>query len=231
MHPIFKITSRVSPLFRKRRIQTFLRLFKPTPETRILDVGGLPRFWHEVPCRAQITLLNLYPLDDWDRTFMGPNHSSVVGDGTNLPYGYQEFDIVFSNSVIEHVGTIAQQKQFAIEARRVGKGYWVQTPAKEFFFEPHYFTPFIHWFPPRVQKRLLRNFSVWGLLERPTNHWLDLVLAELRLIKRREFNEMFPDSRIWTERFLGMPKSYTAYKIPGKKAQRLERCETGQISR
>ena len=214
MHPIFKISSKVSPMFRRRRIQRFLRLFKPGRETKILDVGGLPVCWQGVPIESQITLLNLYQLDDYDRSFMTNNQTTVIGDGTGLPYEDQSFDIVFSNSVIEHVGTARRQALLAAEIRRVGKGYWVQTPAKEFFFEPHYFTPFIHWFPVHVQRRLLRNFSLWGWLGRPTPEVIDLVVGDLRLLRRSEFKGLFPDHQMWTERFLGMPKSYTAYKIP-----------------
>jgi Methyltransferase domain len=214
MHPIFRISSRISPLFRPRRMRRFLRLFEPSRETRILDVGGLPICWQGVPCDAQITLLNLYALDDYDRSFMTSNQSTVVGDGTCLDYEDQSFDIVFSNSVIEHVGTMARQTQFAAEAKRVGKGHWIQTPAREFFLEPHYFGPFIHWFPRDVQRRLLRNFTLWGLLGRPTPEHISLVLAELRLLTRTEFRGLFPDCEVWIERFLGMPKSYTAYKLP-----------------
>jgi methyltransferase family protein len=221
MHPIFKISSKVSPIFRRKRIQKFLNLFEPTRETQILDVGGLPACWQGVPTNAKITLLNLYPLDAYDRSFMTANQTTVVGDGTKLPYEDQSFDIVFSNSVIEHVGTAARQALIAAEAIRVGKGYWVQTPAKEFFFEPHYFTPFIHWFPTHVQRRLLRNFTLWGLLGRPTPEVVDVVLSDLRLLRRTEFEQLFPGHEIWIERFLGMPKSYTAYKLPQTRPSRI----------
>jgi hypothetical protein len=212
MHPIFKISAKISPIFRKRRIRRFLDTFKPDKDTRILDVGGLPRFWLDVPIPSQITLLNIHGLDDYEASFMTPNQKSVVGNGTQLPYDNHEFDIVFSNSVIEHVGTDRNQSLFAQEIRRVGKSYWVQTPAKEFFIEPHYFTLFLHWSSKPVQKRLLRNFSLWGLLGRPTEATLDFVLAELRLMKRSEMNALFPDAEIWVERCMGLPKSYTAIK-------------------
>jgi len=97
----------------------------------------------------------------------------------------------------------------------VGKSYWIQTPAKEFILEPHYVTPFIHWFPKHMQKRLLRNFSLYGWLERPTEACVDKVLAELRLLNYAEFSGLFGDSRICVERVVGLPKSYTAYKLPG----------------
>jgi hypothetical protein len=213
MHPIFRISGRISPYFRKRRIRTFLETFRPDKNTRILDVGGLPRFWAGVPIESQITLLNIHPLDDYESSFMTPNQKSVVGDGTRLQYEDQEFDLVFSNSVIEHVGTAINQLAFANEARRVGKSYWIQTPAKEFIVEPHYFTLFLHWFSKPVQKRLLRYFSLWGLLGRPSEETLDFVLAELRLMRYAEFKSLFPDGSIAVERMLGMPKSYTAIRL------------------
>ena len=61
-----------------------------------------------------------------------PGFTFVSGDGCQLPFADQSFEIVFSNSVIEHVGTPAQQRRFADEVRRVGKRYWVQTPTAGF---------------------------------------------------------------------------------------------------
>jgi hypothetical protein len=138
----------------------------------------------------------------------------VVGDGTRLPFADQSFDLVYSNSVIEHLGTWEKQQAFAAEACRVGRGYWIQTPGKEFPIEPHYFGPFVHWFSKPIQKRLLRNFTLWGWLGRPDGRELDDVLAELRLLTFREFRQLFRDARIWVERVLGLPKSYTAYALP-----------------
>lgn len=78
--------------------------------------------------------------------------SYVQGDGRNLPYTNNEFDIVFSNSVIEHVGTFEDQKRFAEEIRRVAKSYWVQTPNRHFPVETHLIAPFIHFLPRNFQK-------------------------------------------------------------------------------
>ena len=214
MHPIFKISGKISPYFRRRRFQQFLRIFSPTPSMRILDVGGLPRAWQGVPIQSEITILNIEPLDDYEGSFLQPNHNAFVGDGTRLPFADRSFDLVFSNSVIEHLGTWERQQAFAAEARRVGQGYWVQTPGKEFPVEPHYFGPFVHWFSKPVQKRLLRNFTLWGLLGRPTDEILDQVLAELRLLTYREFRHLFQGAQMWVERVAGLPKSYTAYALP-----------------
>lgn len=221
MNPFWKVTGLVCPYFRAKRVRRFLDLYKPDRNCRILDLGGLPHFW-SVPIEAQITLLNIRALDDYEIAYMPPNMTAVVGDGTRLPFNDQEFDIVFSNSVIEHVGTLENQRALAQEVHRVGRSHWVQTPAYEFPVEPHYFTPFVHWLPKRVQRPLLRNFTVWGLMGRPDRSAVDMTLAELRLLRRAEFRSMFPNSQIWTERFLGMPKSYTAYTLPAATAPKIE---------
>jgi hypothetical protein len=213
MHPIFKISGKISPYFRKRRMEQFLRTFAPGKATRILDVGGLPRAWQGVDVKSEITILNIEPLDAFEGSFLQPNHIAMVGDGTRLPFAGKSFDVVYSNSVIEHLGTWERQQAFAAEARRVGKGYWIQTPGKEFPIEPHYFGPFVHWFPKRVQKQLLRNCTLWGLLGRPTEAILDEVLAELRLLRFAEFRRLFDGAQFFIERLIGIPKSYTAFQI------------------
>jgi hypothetical protein len=214
MNPFYKLVHPICRYFRTRRIQKFIAVFRPGPETRILDVGGLPRFWTaNLPIKARITVLNLEPLEDYEASFATPNMTCVVGNGTRLDYADNEFDIVFSNSVVEHVGTLENQVAFAREARRVGRGYWVQTPAHEFPIEPHYWSPFIHWLPKSAQRRLLRNFTLWGIMGRPDKATIEEALAEVRLMTRREVRELFPDGKIWTERLLGLSKSYTAYKL------------------
>jgi SAM-dependent methyltransferase len=209
-----EIVARISRIFRRKRTNAFFGVFKPTRQTRILDVGGLPRFWSAVRTDAKITIINLQPLPAHEAAFLTPNQTFALADGTKLPWEDQSFDVVFSNSVIEHVGTWENQIAFARECQRVGKSWWVQTPAREFPVEPHYVAPFMHWLPKAVQKKLLRRFSLWGWLARPSAEAIDASLAELRLLKAEEFKALFPDSRIQTERLCGLPKSYVAFKPP-----------------
>ena len=198
------------PFFRKPRMRAFMKILGPTPETVILDVGGLPYNWELVDCPSRITLFNLHGLPS------GPpsarNFRWAQGSGTRLPYLNDSYDIVYSNSVIEHLGSFEQQKKFAAEVRRVGKKLWVQTPARGFFVEPHLITPFIHFMPRAWQRRLLRNFTVWGWLTRPTQVRVDDLLQEIRLLSLREMKALFPDCRIRKERFFFMTKAYIAIR-------------------
>ena len=89
---------------------------------------------------------------------------------------------------------------------------WIQTPAREFFIEPHLLTPFIHYLPRSVQARLLRYFTVWGLMTRPSPKEVAGFLDEVRLLTYREMQELFPDCQILRERFMGFTKSYVAVR-------------------
>lgn len=200
----------LSKSFRKRRMTRFMQQFHPTEETRILDVGGTLFNWQFVDCRCRVTLLNLVnPSHSGD---FPDNYEFVEGDGTDLRYDDNAFDIVFSNSVIEHVGSYERQRLFAAESLRVGKAVWVQTPARCFFLEPHLVTPFIHFFPVTWQRKLLRRFTLWGWLTRPSPERIEQFLASVRLLNYREMRELFPGCEIRRERFLLLTKSYIAVR-------------------
>lgn len=208
MNAIHRLYGAISPWFRERRLRWMQRELEVRGDERLLDVGGYPWCWPPGATAAQVTLLN--------RAFPdGPateGFSYVTGDGCALPFRDDEFEVLFSNSVIEHVGTWERQQAFAREARRVGRKLWVQTPAREFFVEPHLIAPCVHWLPRKWQRRLIRNFTVRGWLTRPTPAEVDEFLAEVRLLSRAELTRLFPDCEILTERFLGLPKSYIAIR-------------------
>jgi Methyltransferase domain len=144
-----------------------------------------------------------------------PNHhfNPMIGNGCALSFPDQSYDIGFSNSVIEHVGSWENQQAFASEIRRVGKALWVQTPAKECPIEPHYIAPFVHWLPKGVQRRILRYFSPWGWIAKPTQEQIDEMVNTTRLITYSEMKGLFPDCEILVEKYLWIiPKSYIAVR-------------------
>jgi len=198
--------------FRRRRMRAFAAAFQPHAGTSILDVGGTPFNWQLLGSESEFTLLNLELPEGFEA--LPGNYSFVVGDAVDLEFEDGAFDVAFSNSVIEHLGTPERQRAFAREIRRVGRGVWVQTPAKSFPFEPHLLAPFIHWLPRRWQKRLARYGTGWGLISRPSPARVAQVIDEIRLLGLPELRGLFPDCEIRRERFLGLTKAYIAVRLP-----------------
>jgi len=195
-------------LFRRRFLGRRMRDFVGAigPRGTILDVGGTSYAWRLIGYSGPVTILNLSVPEETTTGF-----EYVEGDGTRLAYSDRHFDTIFSNSVIEHLSTWEQQCRFASELRRVGQRLWVQTPARAFPIEPHYFAPFIHWLPAAWRRRVAR-WTPWGIMQRPTPERIAEMVAEIRLLGRREMKRLFPDCEIRTERFLGLPKSYIAVR-------------------
>ena len=203
----------ISRHFRRRRMQRFASEFAITAATRILDIGGTPDCWALLEERPIVTLLNT-PRARSD--LAGAAHW-VAGDGRCLPFRDGAFDVVFSNSVIEHVGDRQSQQRFAGEVARVGRGFWVQTPNRWFPVEQHLFTPFIHWLPKGWQRSLV-PWCVWRWVVPVTpdrrRFYLEHYLTDVRLLAPSELRALFPGARMIRERLCGLTKSLVAIK-PG----------------
>ncbi len=63
---------------------------------------------------------------------------------------------MWSNAVLEHVGTRDDQLLFLREVRRVGRRVFLTTPNRHFPVEVHTRTPLLHWLPKPVFERYLR---------------------------------------------------------------------------
>jgi len=202
--------------FRKKRISVFKYLFDQTFKNQdvinILDVGGTEQFWKTTEFvnspKVNITLLNLF-----ESNSLNPNIKCVVGDATSMPeYADQEFDLVFSNSVIEHLYNIDNQKQMAIEVQRVGKFYFVQTPYKYFFIEAHYALPFFQFIPKSIAFNILTKTKL-SRMQKWDSNYAKQYLQEIRLLSLTDMHSLFPKSKFYKERFLGMTKSITAHNM------------------
>jgi hypothetical protein len=202
IHRLYAMLSRRSRSARMRRMWSWLEM---TPDTRVLDVGGTAAIWSLLPERPRLVLLNLTPPEARD----GPT-LHVVGDACRLPFRDGAFEILFSNSLIEHLYTPHNQAAFAGECRRVARRYFVQAPNQRFPLEPHLLTPIVHWLPKRLQARLLRNFTLWGWLTRPDRGACEVFLREVRMPTAREMRGLFPEARLLRERFLGLTKALVA---------------------
>ena len=194
--------------FRPERLRRFARAMGLNQEVTVLDVGGATFDW-----RLCETLLGFCPRV----TILNTEYPAaadalpwVVASGMELPFPSQSFDVVYSNSVIEHLYNKENQQKFASEIARVGKRYFVQTPNRWFPVEPHYLTPFVHYCSPRIQLKLLRNFTVWGLMGRPSPELCRRDVEEIRLLDEPQMRQLFPSAEIRHERFCGLTKSLIA---------------------
>ena len=195
-------------------MKLFISQINPSLGDTILDVGGYPSFWEALKIDGlRIICLNQDPTFKDSSLVCQKGISRIHGDGCNLSYGNQSFSVGFSNSVIEHVGDWAKQKAFALEILRVGRKIWVQTPAYECPIEPHFVTPFFHWLPKAWRLKLARNFTLWGWIQRPEPEYVHTIVNEIRLLKKKEFQDLFPGCKILTEKLFGVfPKSYIAVR-------------------
>ena len=198
--------------FRRRRMKKFFALLAPAANARVLDIGGAPNTWGVESNYGPAFPVTLYNVQ-FSPEAQAARFTAVQGDAAALPFADKSFDIAFSNSVIEHMGTWERQQAFAREARRVAGKLWIQTPARSFPVDPHLLAPFIHFLPKGMQRLLVRRFTPWGLMTKPTPEQVDGLLAEIRLLNYRELKQLFPDCRILKERLLGLTKSYVAVRI------------------
>jgi hypothetical protein len=201
--------------WKERRFGRFVTTLVPLPTDRLLDIGGYPFNWFArggVVSLVDVMNLELAPLDG-PLPDGAPEIRAIAGDARSMDFADGSYDIVFSNSVIEHVGSLDDQMAFAREARRVGRKLWIQTPARSCPIEPHYLGLGIHWFPASWHVPLARWTSVRGLTGSASIDELRSIARHTRLMNKREFAAMFPDCEIWTERLLGIfPKSYVAVR-------------------
>lgn len=206
--PIHRVYRLFQNYFRPRRKQAFIRLFPDVAVgAPVLDVGGTAGWWKEdFPKGINIAIVNID--DDHRQEVTEGGFQFFRADGRNLPFADNEFYLTFSNSVIEHVGDLQDQKRFAEEAMRCGRKLYLQTPNKWFPVEPHLMTVFIHWLPYRIVRRLLRYFSLWGLVAKPSQQQIDEFLQTTRLMTRLELKQIFPNAEITEEKFLGLTKSF-----------------------
>jgi methyltransferase family protein len=178
-------------------------------KTKVVDLGGAATTWDSLEPRPQVTLVNLDP------ECPHGHYDYVVADALCAPFADAAFDVVFSNSLIEHLGTKQRQRTFAAEVRRLSRtGYFVQTPNKWFPIEPHYLAPLVQFLPERMRPAVVRWFTPWGLLTRPSRERCIRVCQEIRLLAVCEMKALFPDAEIVRERFLGMTKSLIAIRRP-----------------
>jgi len=204
--------SSISNQMRSRRLAKFIELIGELPlPVRILDVGGTVGFWQDNPLvkdkSLRVVVGNLtVAISPYD------NLTSVTLDATDLSrYSPGDFDVVFSNSVIEHLYTLENQRKMAAEIQRVCTRYWIQTPNYWFPIEPHFHVPGWQWLPESIRVAMLRRVRCGWRGPCPDLAMAQNLVREVRLMTRAELTQIFPLGQIFVERFYGLPKSLVVY--------------------
>lgn len=204
-----KNSKSVSHKFREKRFLLFLEFIKHLPKpVKILDAGGTQDFWVQMkftsPSSAGITVFNIEKID-----ITLPNFRFIQGDIRNMNvFEDKEFDIVFSNSVIEHLETNKDRIAAAKEIMRVGKKFFVQTPNYYFPFEPHYLFPMFQFLPMKVKLSMLMNFRLGWYEKQASRKDAEKIINSINLLTKTDLKKLFPGSRLYKEKFHFLIKSF-----------------------
>ncbi len=203
--------------FRQKRFQSIQPLIEAIlaekGSCRILDLGGIEHYWaiagsflsaHDI----SIDLVNIEAVP-----VKGKQFRSFAGDASGLSdFADMSYDLVHSNSVIEHVGTWDRMVMMAENVRRLAPRYYLQTPNFWFPLEPHFRMPFFHWLPEQLRYRIYMRKSLGFRGKAPS---VDAAMRSIQgacLLDRRQMQALFPDAEIKSERLLGLTKSWMAIR-------------------
>jgi hypothetical protein len=224
--PITRIKQRIAHGSRSRRAQLFERVFPKSDYASIVDLGGGKgtHFHNHYPSKKCVHIAD-YNAPDLAQAAAKFGYTPHLVDGTEtLPFKDNEFDIVFCSSVIEHVTGPKQdavdlfkadgaafaanawnyQMKFAKEIRRIGRGYFVQTPCRSFPVEVHSWIPMLGYLPSHLQWKVIKIFNRFWPRKNDEADW--------SLLAATQMQELFPDAEIHKEKFWGLTKSIIAVR-------------------
>jgi SAM-dependent methyltransferase len=212
---------------RLKRSEIFREKFKLDENTKILDLGSENgENINSVLSGTSTGAENVF-IADIDEDAIKKGHQKfgfqpVLLDETGvLPFEKDFFDIVYCSSVIEHVTlpkeniwtalseddfqreAWVKQKKFAEEIRRVGRQFFVQTPARNFPLESHTWLPFFAFLPRSLQIKTMTATNKF---------WIKQALPDFNLLDAKQMKQLFPDAEIVFERKFGLIKSIMAIK-------------------
>lgn len=209
--PLIRWRYQVTGGFRQRRFAFFWNTLGKDAGTRWwLDLGGGPGSYLLMQLETfsgttpRVILLDRGEAELRDAQRRFPQVQLICADGERLPFCNDAFDLVFCNSVIEHV---AHPDALAAEIRRTGRRFFVQTPNEKFPLESHSHVPlpFFRFMPRPVQ---------WWMCQRAGASW-DYLMS-VRYLTETELRALFPHARILREHAFGLTKSF--YVLDGEGA-------------
>ncbi len=211
---------------RKKRGTLFNEILQPNETDQLLDLGGgNGSHFNQIIDNEKIKNVTISDISESGLKQAKEKfgyRTSCLKESHELPFGDSEFDIVFCNSVIEHVTlpkkdiwtfknteefkkiSLQRQAEFSNEIRRIAKSYFVQTPNKYFIIESHTWLPGLIAFIPRnIQIATISIFNKF---------WPKKTTPDWNLLSYNEMQKLFPDATIYREKSFRLTKSLIAIK-------------------
>jgi hypothetical protein len=206
------LASKISVQVRARMFAKFMATMQPDAEHRVLDIGVTSDnrnqeanyFERLYPHKEKIVCVGTE-----DNIYLEAEYPGLrfikIAPHKPLPFDDNEFDIAFSNAVIEHVGSRESQNAFIKEMVRVSRSFFLTTPNRWFPVEFHTAIPFLHYLPPTIYRKILSMFgeTFWSKED------------NLNLISKNELNTLFLGTdgvRMDSVKLFGLPTNLIAYR-------------------
>jgi len=209
---ISKIGTRLGIAARQKMVELFFKTFPPTESLTVLDLGVTSENDPTANFLEKLypNLNNLTCAGVQDSSWLEKEYPGIkfikIEQGKALPFKNQEFDVVYSNAVIEHVGSRRDQAAFIAEALRVGKAFFITTPNRWFPVETHTHIPLLHYLPQDVFRSILRLIG--------ESFYSDE--KNLNLLSRQDLRKTFPVDTMVEIRFVrtaGIPSNIVAHGL------------------
>jgi hypothetical protein len=201
----------IAARYRRKRWNAMYAQFPDLERMSVIDLGGRISTWVGARTRpAHVHIVNLEPPDADVPEWTEVDHA----DACELPkqIASRQYDLVFSNSVLEHLGGHARRLAFADATHSLSDRHWIQTPYRYFPIEPHWLFPWFQHFPVATRTAIARRWPlVHSRTTETTGSAVDAVMS-VELLSRTEMQRYFPDSRIVAERIGPMVKSIIAVR-------------------
>ncbi len=195
-------------IWRQRRMSVFLMKMAVKNGYKIIDLGGTPQLWEMIDLDLEITLLNISPVINYQPNRLKHSYHFITGDACNINGLIDNtFDLVFSNSVIEHVGPADRQQAFAETVHQLAPRYWIQTPSLWFPIEAHCNLPLWWFYPQFLQQVWIRRW------QQQRREIFAKDMTETRVLTLNQLKSLFPEAQVHTEYVVGFPKSYSMYHL------------------
>ncbi|BCO32010.1 hypothetical protein TspCOW1_21130 [Thiohalobacter sp. COW1] len=202
---IKKIKSRVMHASRESKLDHFYSLYSGG---KVLDVGvsgsttmSAGNLFLNTFRAADEMYVGLGIMDLSEQKKKYPGRSFVQYAGGRFPFADNEFEWVFSNAVVEHVGLDDDQLGFVNEMIRVSRYVFFTTPNKYFPVEAHTNLPFLHW-----NNRLFYN---WCRKNRPWTTKENLYLFSYRRLKALMDKSIAGEYKIYRNQPAFWPMTFT----------------------